>query len=235
MKDVTAVLLCGGRGERLRPLTDQLPKPLVPINGKPLLDHLLRYLYANGIRRFILCTGYKAEAVETFIRQHSEPEWEIACINSGAVSMTDRILSARSYINGPALICYGDTLANIDLHALRQQHQASGGLATIAVYPLDSPFGIVSFDESGRVMDFTEKPRLPYWINIGFILCEREALNDIQPRSDMPAFLAALLRAGTLFAYQHSGKHLTVNTEKERTQAETEMIEFFTFIDGQTL
>jgi glucose-1-phosphate cytidylyltransferase len=234
MKDITALILCGGKGERLKPFTDWLPKPLVPINGRPLLDHLLRYLYAHGIERFVICTGYKAEAIETFVREHKQPEWEVVCINSGDASMTDRILAARAHIAGPVLICYGDTLANVDLDALREQHESRSALATIAVYPLDSPFGIVNFDATGRVKDFTEKPRLPYWINIGFILCEPEALSQIRPNSDLPTFLSMLSRADTLIAYQHHGKHLTVNTEKDRTEAETGMVEFFTFIDGQT-
>jgi glucose-1-phosphate cytidylyltransferase len=234
MKDVTAVLLCGGKGERLKPFTDSLPKPLVPINGRPLLDHLIRYLNGYGITRFVICTGYKAEAIEAFVHEHKQPKWEIVCINSGDASMTDRILAARSFINGRALICYGDTLANIDLNALHRHHQTRSALATIAVYPLDSPFGIVNFDASGHVKEFTEKPRLPYWINIGFILCEPEALAHLQPNSDMPTFLSGLSQAEALLAYQHHGKHLTVNTEKDRSEAETGMVEFFTFIDGQT-
>src|SRR4051794_32488540 len=118
MLDLTAILLCGGKGERLRPFTDALPKPLVPIKGHPLLYHLIRYLYANGIRRFVICTGYKAEAVEEFVREYGRPEWQIRCVNSGDVSMTDRLLSARRFVTGPALICYGDTLANVDLNSL---------------------------------------------------------------------------------------------------------------------
>jgi NDP-sugar pyrophosphorylase family protein len=233
MSDLTAILLCGGKGERLRPFTDTMPKALVPLNGQPLLHHLLGYLAAEGVSRFVACVGYKAEVIEKFLQERREPSLEIACVNSGDASMTDRILDAREHVAGRALICYGDTLANVDIEGLRESHRASGALATLTTYPLHSPFGIVHFDGSGRVSEFAEKPALPYWINIGFILCEPEAFAYLRPGSDMPDFLAALAAAGGLYAYRHTGKHLTVNTEKERADAEIEMVEFFTYMDGQ--
>lgn len=235
MLDVTAILLCGGKGERLRPFTDTLPKALVPLNGQPLLYHLLRYLSAEGISRFVVCVGYKAEAIEQFLHERADPSWDITYVNSGDVSMTDRILEAREYINGPALICYGDTLANVDLSDLWGRHRARGAGATLTTYPLHSPFGIVHFDDGHRAMAFDEKPTLPYCINIGFILCEPEAFGYLEPGSDMPAFLSSLIAAGVLYTYQHTGKHLTVNTEKERATAEVEIVEFFTYMDGQKI
>ncbi|MGH9941441.1 MAG: nucleotidyltransferase family protein, partial [Pyrinomonadaceae bacterium] len=101
------------------------------------------------------------------------------------------------------------------------------------VYPLHSPFGIVGFDAAKCVHTFDEKPLLPYWINIGFMLCEPEALNFLKPDTDMPDFLSSVAAAGRLFAHQHTGQHLTVNTEKDRELAETQMIEFFTHPNGQ--
>jgi len=232
--ELTAILLCGGKGERLRPFTESLPKALVPLNGQPLIQHLLKYLQTYGVSRFAVCVGYKAEGIEAFLQEHEHPGCEITCVNSGDVSMTDRVLHARGHVRGRALICYGDTLANVDLSGLIRQHVESGALATVTVYPLHSPFGIVQTDGSGRVDNFTEKPRLPYWINIGFILCEPDAFRYLQPDSDMVSFLSAMAEARILFAYQHTGKHLTVNTEKDRAAAETEMIEFYTYMGGQT-
>jgi len=231
--DLTAILLCGGKGERLRPFTESLPKALVPLNGKPLLQHLLTYLQASGVSRFLVCAGYKAEGIEEFLREHRPPGCEIICLNSGDVSMTDRILHAREHVRGRALICYGDTLANVDLPDLITHHDESDALSTVTVYPLYSPFGIVEADAIGRVQSFSEKPQLPYWINIGFLLCEPNAFGYLQPGSDMIGFLSAMAEAGVLFSYRHTGKHLTVNTEKERAAAETEMVEFYTYIEGQ--
>ena len=233
VSDLTAILLCGGKGERLRPFTETLPKALVPLNGEPLLAHLLRYLSSAGVTRVVVCVGYKAEAIESFLGERPDLSREATCVDSGGASMTDRILDALPHVRGRALVCYGDTLANVDLGGLLKAHRRSGALATLTTYPLSSPFGIVRFDESKRITAFEEKPPLPYWINIGFLLCEPGAFEFLRRGSDMPQFLSALAGAGALYAYEHTGKHLTVNTEKERAVAETEVIEFFTYMDGQ--
>jgi glucose-1-phosphate cytidylyltransferase len=233
ISDLTAILLCGGKGERLRPFTQTLPKALVPLNGEPLLSHLLRYLSAAGISRFVVCIGYKAEAIESFLSEQCAQSWQVTCVNSGDASMTDRLLDACPHVHGPALVCYGDTLANVELEDLLREHRRTGALATLTVYPLHSPFGIVHFDDSKRVTTFAEKPPLPYWINIGFLLCEPRAFDFVARGSEMPQFLSTLAEAGVLYTHEHRGKHLTVNTEKERALAETEMIEFFTHMDGQ--
>jgi NDP-sugar pyrophosphorylase family protein len=235
MAEPTAVILCGGKGERLKPFTDHLPKALVPLHGKPLLYHLMNYLSQSGISRFVLCVGYKAECIEQFVREGAKSHWKVDTVNSGDASMADRILDARPHIPGQALICYGDILANIDLDALRCQHQASGALATLTVYPLHSPFGIVQFDAANRITELVEKPVLPHWINIGFMLCEPKALERLEPKTDMMNFSTTLAEAGALFAYQHRGRHLTINTEKERMQAEAEMADFATVVDYQAI
>jgi NDP-sugar pyrophosphorylase family protein len=235
MSDVTAVILCGGKGERLKPFTDNLPKALVPLHGKPLLQHLMNYLSACGISRFVLCVGYKAECIEQFVRECSRPGWQVRCVNSGDASMGDRLLDARPFIPGQALICYGDILANVDLEALQREHGARGALATLTVYPLHSPFGIIHFDNDNRITELSEKPVLPYWINIGFMLCDPAAFQFVQRKSDMMEFSAALANAKALFAYAHRGRHLTINTEKERMQAEAQMTDFAHVMDYQAI
>jgi NDP-sugar pyrophosphorylase family protein len=236
MSEPTAVILCGGKGERLKPFTDQLPKALVPLRGKPMLYHLMNYLSQAGISRFVLCVGYKAECIEQFVREEAKPDWQVDCVNSGDASMADRILDARPHIPGQALICYGDILANVDLAALQHEHRSSGALATLTVYPLHSPFGIIRFDDTNRITELAEKPVLPHWINIGFMLAEPEALRSyLQPKTDMMNFSESLAKAGALFAFPHRGRHLTINTEKERKQAEAEMAEFAAVMDHQAI
>jgi NDP-sugar pyrophosphorylase family protein len=230
--DLTAIVLCGGRGERLRPYTDTLPKALIPLNGQPLLYHVLRYLRLGGVDRFVLCIGHLADTIERFVAGSAEFRDATTCVNSGDASMIDRILDANSHVGARALVCYGDTLANVDIGALLSSHRASGAAATLTIYPLHSPFGIVDADAAGLVTAFAEKPRLPYWINIGYMLCEREAFGAMRRGTDMDEFLSALSRAGRLYAYRHSGKHLTVNTEKERTLAEEQIVEFLTVMDA---
>src|SRR6266852_9038387 len=98
--ELTAILLCGGKGERLKPFTETLPKALVPLNGEPLLSHLLRYLSSAGVSRFVVCVGHKAEAIESFLSEQRAQPWQITCVDSGDASMTDRLLDARPHIQG---------------------------------------------------------------------------------------------------------------------------------------
>jgi NDP-sugar pyrophosphorylase family protein len=229
--DLTAIILCGGKGERLKPFTDAVPKPMVPLYGRPLLEHLMNYLSSAGIRQYVLCVGYKSEQIERFVHDRSDKCCQVRCVNSGDASMVDRILDATEYVTGPVLICYGDTLANVDICALRSSHRKNRALVTITTYRLHSPFGIVEIHDDGRVSSFAEKPVLPHWINIGFMLCEPTGLKLLSHGSDLPGWLSKLASEKSLFAYRHEGRHLTINTEKDRVNAEAEMVEFVTLMD----
>jgi len=231
--NTSAVILCGGKGERLRPFTATMPKPLVPLGDRPLLGHLMDYLARHGIRNFVLCTGYKKDAIEEFARG-VPTEWGVTCVDSGDASMMDRILDALPRVVGRTLVCYGDTLANVDLRALAAAHERGGALATVTVHPLESPFGIVEVTEGGVVEAIREKPRLPHWINIGFLMCETAAFGHARRGTDLVQFLQTLIRANQLRAHRHEGRHLTVNTEQERSVAEREIV-FFTYPEGTPL
>jgi NDP-sugar pyrophosphorylase family protein len=235
LQSVTAVILCGGEGRRLMPLTGTLPKPLVSVNGRPLLAFLMEHLAAAGIRRFLLCVGHRSECFAQFVREHAHPSWAVDCVDSGQASMTGRILHARERVPGTMLVCYGDTIANLDLAALWQGHRESALPATLTVHPLRSPFGIVDLGPENLVLRFREKPLLPYWINIGFLLLEPAALDLIPPGSDMPEFLTILSRAGLLRAHLHHGKHITINTEKDHQQAQSEICDFLTAASDPSL
>lgn len=229
--EITAVILCGGKGERLRPYTDHLPKPLLPLGTKPILLYLLEYLAQAGITRFVLCTGYRAEQIEEFAGTQCDPAWDIRCVNSGDASMTERLRDAWPFVKGTALICYGDTLANVDIARLIRRHQRSGSIATMSLYRPRSPFGVVRFGRDRKVKSFEEKPPLPHWINIGYILGETERLRPYLDSADMVEMLDRLVAGRELSAHEHTGKHLTINTEKERQQAERDVVEFLSVLD----
>src|SRR6266542_2865983 len=117
MNSVTAVLLCGGKGERLMPFTENVPKPMVPLNGQPLLYHLMKHLWSGGISRFVICVGYKVEIIEAFVADQRNPGWEAVCVDSGDASMTDRILDAREQAARPVQASIGHArIARIDAH-----------------------------------------------------------------------------------------------------------------------
>lgn len=228
MEDITAVLLCGGKGERLRPLTEHCPKPLVPLGGKPIVKHLVEYLLASRIKRFVFCVGYKAEMMHQFLSEDFPDQERFRAVDSGDATMTDRLVDARPHVVGRALVCYGDTLANVNIPALVEAHTASRASATLTTYPLQSPYGVVDSAEDGRIQSFREKPILPFWINIGFLLLEPDVLKELPRGSDMPQFLEGLATAGRFYAFRHEGSHLTVNTEKERAAAEQQLAQLFT-------
>ncbi|MFQ5551571.1 MAG: isocitrate/isopropylmalate family dehydrogenase, partial [Gemmatimonadales bacterium] len=148
--NLTAVILAGGKGERLRPITAALPKALVPLRGVPILKRLLDFLYGQGVSKFVVCTGYLAAQVEEFTDTLDRRDWSLKCVDSGDAAMTTRLIDARRHATGRILVCYGDTLANVDVEKLVREHEAAGNIATVSVFPLVSPFGIVDFDDSGR-------------------------------------------------------------------------------------
>ncbi|MCZ7639285.1 MAG: nucleotidyltransferase family protein [Verrucomicrobia bacterium] len=213
--NLTALILCGGRGERLRPWSDAVPKSLLPVKGKPLLAYLLDHLAGTGIRDFVLCTGYKAALFEEFASRFPGASGRLRCCDSGQVSITERLVRARAHVAGRALVCYGDTLADVDLPELIAAHERLGVEATLTVYPYRSPFGLVRFDEAGRVTAFAEKPSLPYWINIGFLLLETAALQRLDANLAFSDYLAQLARHRRLGVHPHRGRHWTANTEAE--------------------
>jgi mannose-1-phosphate guanylyltransferase len=214
-RSITAVILCGGRGERLRPMTDLTPKPLIPVNGRPMLGYLIEHLLQSGLGEFLLCVGYKAEMFEAYAGQLESSTSRIRCVNSGEAGITKRLVDARPFVRDRALVCYADTLADVDVRELISVHEERKAQATITVHPYQSSFGLVSFDEAGFVSRFEEKPRLPYWVNIGFILMEPAALDRLNSERSFPEFLAELAARRELGVYRHPGKHWTANTGTE--------------------
>lgn len=228
-ENLTAVLLCGGKGERLRPFTENCPKPLVPLLDKPLLQHLVEFLCHQGIRRFVFCVGYKAEMIRDYVDKNlSANGLEIEISDEGEeATIAERIAATVNIVNGPALVCYGDTIANVSIEELCAFHNQHGLDTTVTVFPFRSSFGIV--DLSGpHAIGFREKPNLPYHINIGFFIFSGESVRDLAEFDDLTLYLDGLARQSKLTAYPHPGKHLTVNTEKERQSAESEIIELYT-------
>lgn len=216
---LTAVILCGGEARRLRPLSALVPKPLVPLAGRPILGRLLDDLARQGITRFVIAVGSGAAAFSSFASRELRRGHQVVVVDSGAAAMSDRLIAARRHCPGRVLVCYGDTLADVDLRALTRRHRARAALATVTVVPLRAAGGIAEVAADGRVRRFREKPLLPHWMNVGFVLCEPAALDRLRSGTDLDALLHALARAGRLAAHRHRGHHLTFNTADELVEA----------------
>lgn len=239
---IEVVVLCGGRGVRLRPTTDTIPKALVPVAGKPIIDHVIGAYIAKGVRRFRLCIGYRGEQV----RAHFDPPppgLDVAFSDSGEeASMLERLDALRHEVDETFMVAYGDTFADLDLDPLLEVHRRRGALATLVTARIQNPFGIVSLEvddlgPGGRVGSFVEKPVFDYFI--GCFLMQRQALDHVDddlramPDGDgLVALFSRLVDARRLAAFEHRGPNITFNTEPERRRAESVLEDFYTLREG---
>jgi len=222
---IKVLLLCGGKGERLSPLTSRIPKPLVPINGTPILNYLVTYFEKHGLRNFIIAAGYKSDKIYEYFKNNHK-NLEIQIIDSGDVDILTRIQAASEFIPGDFIMCYGDTLADVDLNKMIDYHHSHDGILTVTSYPLQSSFGILDIDETGKVRSFMEKPVLDKWINIGYFYFSKECVRHINDSSSFVDFLSERIARGEMYSYKHRGIHITVNTITELRDAENNIASF---------
>jgi len=218
-----AVILCGGKGTRLREYTENIPKPLVEIGGKPILWHILKIYASFGFKEFILCLGYKGEAIKEYFK--GKTEWNIIFADTGIDTNTGgRIKRIEKYIDGDIFFAtYSDGLANINLTDLLAFHKNKKNVVTItAVNPL-SQFGILEIDDECNIINFKEKPLLNQWINGGFFVFNRQIFdyigdNDILEK--MP--FERLAQERKISSYKFNGFWMCMDTYKD-TQILNEM------------
>jgi len=215
---IQALVLCGGKGERLQPLTTSIPKPLVCIKDQPIIEYLIDHLTGYEINDFIFATGYQSEKFEEYLSKRNN-NFKYHLSDAGDVDIIYRIKEARRYIQGDVIICYGDTLANVNIQELTEYHKKKPGRATITVWPLKSQFGIMEFDNDGMITSFLEKPVLDKWINIGYIYLDQELLHRVDDFTLFEDFIKYLIDKRELNGFRHRGVHITVNTLKELDEA----------------
>jgi glucose-1-phosphate cytidylyltransferase len=219
LAQMIVAILCGGRGTRLQEHDASLPKPLVEIGGRPILWHVIRIYAAQGLRRFLLLTGYRGDAVADFARGAEWPEGvEVRCVDTGLDTPTGgRLWRVRDELSGaPFLATYADGLADLDLDALRAHHERSGALATMTVVRPQLPFGVALLDGEDRVTGFTEKPRAEHWINGGFFCMQPAALAYLREDAVLEREpLERLAADGALSAFRHDGFWACMDTYKD--------------------
>ena len=237
------VILCGGKGTRLREETEFKPKPMVAIGDRPILWHIMKGYAAHGIEDFVLCLGYKAEhirsyflnyelthsnvmvelggnRVQTLDSHHDEARWRVWLVDTGAETMTGgRVKAAQKYIEGDTfMVTYGDGVADIDVEALLKFHRAHGKLGTVTAVRPSSRFGELTFDRGTGVRSFQEKPQVHEgWINGGYFVFQREVLDLIGgPEESLEqGLLRKLTDMNQLEAYKHSGFWQCMDTYRE--------------------
>jgi glucose-1-phosphate cytidylyltransferase len=215
----TVVILCGGRGTRLQEHTRSIPKPLVEIGGRPILWHVMQIYLAQGFRRFLLLTGYKASLIESFVERSEWPQdADVRCVDTGLDTPTGGRLRKAAAEIGKASFCatYADGVADIDLHALIASHRDHGAAATMTVVRPELQFGVAEMNGDGVVRGFVEKPRSEHWINGGFFCFEPAVLELVREDHVLEREpLARLAAEGQLRAFRHTGFWDCMDTYKD--------------------
>jgi len=181
-----AVILVGGEGTRLRPLTWNTPKAIVPILNRPFLEHLIHYLKKHGITEVILAMGYLPDPIQDRLGDGSQLGARVRYVmEDSPLGTAGAVKNAEPFLDGPFVVFNGDILTEIDLTAMIKRHQEKKPKASIALTPVDNPtiYGVVETDARGMVRRFVEKPGwdkvTTNMINAGIYILEPEILAQI--------------------------------------------------------
>ena len=176
-----AIILAGGRGKRLRPITDYVPKPLVPLNNVPIIEWQIRYLKKFNVDEIIICTGYKTEMIEHFLDTKDNFGIKIRFSiektplgTGGAIKQAGKSIKDKSFF-----VLNGDTITNIDLRELKKSPNS------IAAIELQTKFGIMETNDD-KVTRFREKKEISnVWMNAGIYHLSNEVLKDLPKKGDI--------------------------------------------------
>ena len=193
-----AVILAGGRGKRLRPITDYVPKSLVPLNNVPIIEWQIKYLKKFGVKEIIVCVGYKAEMIKNVLAMKNDLGVKIKFLvektplgTGGAIKQAGLLVKDKSFF-----VLNGDILTNVDLNKLAKKQNS------VASIELKTKFGIMETKDD-KVTKFTEKKEIPnLWMNAGIYHLQKDMLKDLPKKGDIER---------TLFPdYAKKGKLTTV-------------------------
>ena len=222
-----ALLLAGGKAERLGEAAQGLPKPLVPVAGYPLAEYTVARLVDAGVTRIVVaCRAGQEDAFVNALAglgAEIEPVGETEPLGRGGGL---RFAASHRREQGPVLALNGDELLDVDYGLLLAEHGESGAAATIVVAQVRSPFGVVDLEDDGTVTGFREAPLLDDWVNSGVYVLGEDALARFPERGDHETSTFPELAAkGRLRGFRHTGVWLTVNTPKDLKKAEAYMEE----------
>ena len=219
-----ALIIAGGRGERLRPLTDTVPKAMVPVNGQPLLAYQVEWLRREGVTDVLFLCGYLGEKIRDYFGEGSDYgieahySFETTPLGrGGAVKQGfDLVESDERFV----LVTNGDILTNQPISELIELHQRRGAMATMMLTPYPSQFGVVDVSEEGEIRSFVEKGMLPMWINAGVYVFDRDIEERLPNQGDHEqTTFPALAEEGRLAGLRSSAKWMAVDGPKDLTES----------------
>lgn len=216
-----AVILAGGQGTRMRPFTYEMPKPMIPVQGKPLVQHIIELIRKYEVRDIILSTGYMGDKLKEYFGNGSKFGVNITYIEEKEEMGTAGALNLmKDVLNGPFLMFNGDVLARIDLYDMIMFHREHKALATIALTPVKDPsrFGVARL-RGNRILEFIEKPKgnvRSKLINAGVYVLEPKVLDYIPPGKAMMEkdVFPRLAKEGALFGYPFDGQWFDTGTHE---------------------
>ncbi len=238
------VILAGGLGTRISEESHLRPKPMIELDGKPILWHIMKYYSHYGFHDFVICCGYKGQMIKEYFANYylygsditfnfrnngeieihnnvSEP-WRVTVVDTGLHTQTGgRIKRIRKYIGNEAfMLTYGDGVSNVDLHALLAAHRCSNHIATLTSVRPGGRYGILDLDETRDVvLGFREKATEDSnWINAGFMVLQPEIFDYIE--GDDTIFerspLEALTSEGRLGVFKHYDFWQCMDTQRDK-------------------
>jgi len=234
------IILCGGKGTRLREETEHIPKPMVEIGGRPIIWHIMKLYSHYGFKDFILCMGYKHQIIreyflnyrfmnndvtvsldsdDRFICHNSHDEnWNVTLAYTGLETKKGgRIKMIEPYLDkGRFMVTYGDGVSNLNIQSLIAFHEKQGTLATFTgVHPI-SRFATVLRDPDGKIIDWDEKKQLEGYMNAGFFVFEKAVLSYIDKDMEIEEQpLKRLAQEGNLAMYKHNGFWQCMDTYRD--------------------
>ena len=230
-----AVVLAGGRGSRLAPYTTVLPKPLMPVGDRPILEILLRQLGAAGLDDVTLAVGHLAHLVRAVVGDGSAHGVSVRYHEEERVLGTAGPLASIPDLGDTFVMVNGDVLTTLDFRALVRAHEDAGNQLTIATHrrTVRADYGVLETDgalgATHRVTGYEEKPELAYTVSMGVYVVEPSAIEGLRPgdHRDFPELVLALLAQGaTVGAYAYDGYWLDIGREEDfrRAQADADWV-----------
>lgn len=235
------IIMCGGKGTRLREETAVKPKPMVEIGGRPVLWHIMSIYARFGFRDFVLPLGYKGEAIKQYFHDYTMrntdftvdlkdgsvttypthiEDWRVTLCDTGQETLKGARLKrvARHIDTERFMVTYGDGVADIDLHKLVAFHEQAGTIGTFTGVRMPSRFGTVRTDPQGKILSWEEKPVLDEYINCGFFVFKREFLDYLSEDESCDLEkepLQRLAAEGQLSMYPHPGQWQCMDTLRD--------------------
>jgi NDP-sugar pyrophosphorylase family protein len=234
-----AVVLAGGKGTRLAPYTNVLPKPLMPIGNMPILEVLLRQMKVAGFDEVTLTVGHLAELLEAFFKNGERFGLHIRYSIEDSPLGTAGPLAMVGGLEDTFLVCNGDVLTTLGIKELLKAHRDQGGIATIAMHhrQVKINLGVIQSNEMNEITGYMEKPSMDYMVSMGIYMFEPKVLKYIEPNQylDFPDLVLKLLAANEkVYGYPFDGYWQDLGDPNDYQQAQQDFVDMQTqfMVDG---